>query len=709
MIGAMDSKTWLPAELGDELIELISKRYPHLLQLDAVLDCKDEIIDMVSTLLREEGIYEASSAAQLTSVLWKWRSEVTPVVKRLRRELVRTCRESRLLRVEDSVSASSSAYVRPPLPKVIRTHNRSNLSKQIAADPTMAERHQAEEKERWTRELVKIIEEAMMPVVDMVHSTTDPQATWSRLFGSRRAKTLRNRARSWRPVREWLLMAKGRPFPNSASDMLDYLNCLAESKVGKSVPESVMASLSVLETVGDPQGRHLSNDASILAALRSVKMQLETGSKPRKQAETYTVAMIIALEVQVGCLAYSIPIRVYSWIILLMIWSSLRVSDLSGVDAARLGITDQCFRGVLTVTKTTGPGKKILESPFFVHRAVPLSGYDWLGKGFELWQKSFIERKGGFFLLDCNDQMRSFTQKEMSLEKFTGVMRGVLKCLGTPVRPTLGNDAWKVDISRKLVPEELQNFWTGHSPRHVLPTIAAAMGFRKEERDFLGRWGVGQHQSNEYVLSARQIVLDIQRKVSQALSEHVPDRCYDETEVLERFQAFAVYKVLHPDVIRKRHEVLMKTSNGYNLVQSFPMVSSAQSTSLVPEDLFHSTELIDSGNLIEPDGFEPKKEEAKFAPYFVVVGRGGFKRMHKSNMCSTFPWNCKKVIECWSVDEIVVDSVCKFCSKYINPRAVEDSSSSSGESSTDVEAEAVEEEVLGPSEFVEEAGVEIIN
>ena len=45
----------------------------------------------------------------------------------------------------------------------------------------------------------------------------------------------------------------------------------------------------------------------------------------------------------------------------------------------------------------------------------------------------------------------------------------------------------------------LETFFSGHSPRNYLTSVAAALGFHKDERAYLGRWSMGMVSSEEYV------------------------------------------------------------------------------------------------------------------------------------------------------------------------------------------------------------------
>ena len=92
-------------------------------------------------------------------------------------------------------------------------------------------------------------------------------------------------------------------------------------------------------------------------------------------------------------------------------------------------------------------------------------------------------------------------------------------------------------MSMPLVPDQASLFWTGHSARRVLPTISAAIGCPKEDRDFLGRWAIGRTGSNAYMLTSGQIVERIQRQVVGALQ--IGESRYHEDEILEELKSFS--------------------------------------------------------------------------------------------------------------------------------------------------------------------------
>ena len=78
-------------------------------------------------------------------------------------------------------------------------------------------------------------------------------------------------------------------------------------------------------------------------------------------------------------------------------------------------------------------------------------------------------------------------------------------------------------------------YWTEHSERNVLTSLAAAMGFPKAERDFLGRWLPGQ--SDDCIRTARSVVHKVQKAVAERL-RLMPDEV-QEADELDRFIEYA--------------------------------------------------------------------------------------------------------------------------------------------------------------------------
>ena len=62
----------------------------------------------------------------------------------------------------------------------------------------------------------------------------------------------------------------------------------------------------------------------------------------------------------------------------------MRLSDLEGLDPQRILLSSRGLRAILVQTKTTGPGKKVKETPIFLARRISFTGGDWLKIGLDI-------------------------------------------------------------------------------------------------------------------------------------------------------------------------------------------------------------------------------------------------------------------------------------------------------------------------------------
>ena len=182
--------------------------------------------------------------------------------------------------------------------KMIREQDKRRC-KLKAEDATRSEQ---EERDRlkYSSELAFYIQEAGVPVALQVEALVDPDKAWPRIFGSRRGRTLRNRARTWEAYRRWLIACRGYVWPKEVKDLIDYIEERVSQGCGKSVPTTFQAALTVLEDVGGCLESHkLSRDPLWKAHLKAWQVHLKKGTPVTKKAKPYTVAIIVSLELAV--------------------------------------------------------------------------------------------------------------------------------------------------------------------------------------------------------------------------------------------------------------------------------------------------------------------------------------------------------------------------------------------------------------------------
>ena len=61
-----------------------------------------------------------------------------------------------------------------------------------------------------------------------------------------------------------------------------------------------------------------------------------------------------------------------------------------------------------------------------------------------------------------------------------------------------------------MLPDYTPLFFSLHSPRHFIASVAAAEEVPKDIRDMSGRWGIASMQSGEYILTAKTVILNLQ-------------------------------------------------------------------------------------------------------------------------------------------------------------------------------------------------------
>jgi integrase len=531
-------------------------------------------------------------------------------------------------------------------------------------------------REQWLSVLVGYITEADLPICKVAASTSDSSAVLRRSFGSRRLKTLRNRARSWKKVRDWLIQFKGTPFPTDVSDMLDFLLFMVQEESSRGRIVDVCASLAVLEDAGQvPQEFRISSCRIWLQATKSRLAEIETSGTEVRRAPPLTVAMIISLEISVTSSDKPLYLRAMSWIVLICVWACMRISDLEGLDPRRLSLNSRGFRGFLTKTKTTGPGKNVKEVPIFISRRVSVTGLDWLKTGYEIWQEFGLPQRD-YFVFCCKKDFSAPSHRYASSEKIAVMVRQVFSMLQQPLKTRF--QPWREYEESKLLHEDGALFWSGHSMRHFLPAIAAAVGVSKEQRDFVGRWHVNLHQSSDYIHTSRQIVMEIQEKVNRSICEGGPG--YDESEVVEEYGVFLKARSVDPIEWKRRHQFMKRSDDGPCLGVKWPALSSE----FLDEEAYNEGAQIgeapEPNDVVVADSIENQDESATF--FVSVSRRAGFRRLHRVNGCGIKPWACQKVEWIKEVREGCADAVCKICKVKLGKETEIEGPSSSGSSSS---------------------------
>ena len=667
---------------GFSLTEKLRQEFRRPHHVFYLFDTVDECFEMVKGL--HDFTVSLQDISQDSDLLFQWADnyrKVAEVERRLEFQEAKRCR------LQEPRDPNAVDVYNELLGMDVKLQARlSRASYRLAlAKPHMSRSDlESAAREQWLSVLVDYIVEADLPICKVAASTSDSSSVLKRSFGSRRLKTLRNRARAWKKVRDWLIQFKGNPFPTDVSDMLDYLLFMVQEESSRGRIVDVCASLAVLEDAGQvPQEFRISSSRIWLQATKSRLAEIESSGAEVKRAPPLTVAMIISLEISVTSSDNPLYLRAISRIILICVWACMRLSDLEGLDPRRMTLSSRGFRGFLTKTKTTGPGKNVKEVPIFISRRVSVTGLDWLKTGFEIWQEFGLTQRD-YFVFCSKKDFSAPSHRYVSSEKIAVMVRQVFSMLQQPLKTRF--QPWRVYEDSKLLHEDGALFWSGHSMRHFLPSISAAIGVSKEQRDFVGRWHVNLHQSSDYIHTSRQIVTEIQEKANRSICEGGPG--YDESELIEEYGEFLKSRSEDPIEWKRRHQFMRHADDGPCLGVKWPALPAENLVDEAYNEGLHVGESQEAKELVVAEASENQDEGATF--FVSVSRRAGFRRLHRVNGCGIKPWACQKVEWIKEVREGVADAACKICKVKLGKETETEGTSSSGSSSsTEEEPEGV--------------------
>ena len=678
--------------LDPAIVSSLKLRFHTPLHLDASFDDSASGIEMISVFFPE---LMDEQVRDIVAALVEWKEATARFFKRQRVEYSAELRTKLDHPVLGSVEKSFNALTRSS-PALLLDAFLKRKHKRVREESgdVRAMRFDAERR-KYAGLLAQVIIDAKLPVVALVETLDDPRSAWFHLFSTRRSNTLKNRFHAWRPFRAWLEINRGRTFPEGLQDALDYLHHRVADGCGRTVPESFHIVLSLLEQVGRvPEDLRISNEGIWKSHVKSYTAELSEDAPPVRVAPLYTVAMLVSLELNV--MDESLPLfsRALSWIVLIMVWCSMRCDDMQAVQPHRMMLSNFGLKLRLGRTKTTGADKRQREVFAHVFRTTSLTGEDWLGCGLALWDNEPFSFKRNYMVMEPSKNWDGIKMRYMDPSVLSGCISKLLSTLKVPRRVHGG---WVLNTASLLLPDGLEGRFTGHSPRNFLTSLAATLGFSKDQRAYLGRWSMGMVSSEEYVRTSRQVIFMIQKSVNQALVTGHPVE-YLEDEAVGSLVDTATGAGMNPDRIRKRHTVLNDLSGKMCLGGVFPTMEIPRAEWDVLEDFIEDgkdeleARACDHAALAE----KAAKDQINAKYFITVTRRTGFRRLHLLG-CYVQPDNCREVIY---TDDVVLDdfdTICKSCRKKMQSREKDDlvdSSSTASSSSTAPSAQGEDLESL---------------
>ena len=208
------------AELDPLLAERVERHFSKLGDFLLSIADEEDASQLVKGCMGD--VRSPSVCEELAKRLWQFAQKQAGAADRVVRGIVKaaTCGPYKPLA---SKEAPEDVYLRavnasPHLGLAV-------LEKAIKARKATAGRaeHEEAKRKKWALLLAGYIEEAGLPAVERVRAMGDPNAVWLRAFGARRGNTLKNRCRSWAPVREWMRGMLGPSFSTSRKGIREHL------------------------------------------------------------------------------------------------------------------------------------------------------------------------------------------------------------------------------------------------------------------------------------------------------------------------------------------------------------------------------------------------------------------------------------------------------------------------------------------------------
>ena len=170
-------------------------------KLHASFDSAEELVALLAVC---DDTLSPLTRGMIADAIVEWQSDTKSAVASARREAKRRlsetlpCDRSAGLSLQqhyNQIASQSPLALLPALRK-----------RKLAVDRTIDRGARATEEARLRKEyalrLAAVFQEADLPVCKILAGVSDAEEAWPRLFGTRRAKTLRNRHRSWEKFRE---------------------------------------------------------------------------------------------------------------------------------------------------------------------------------------------------------------------------------------------------------------------------------------------------------------------------------------------------------------------------------------------------------------------------------------------------------------------------------------------------------------------------
>ena len=359
---------------------------------------------------------------------------------------------------------------------------------------TPSARQEAEEAERlrWLQALPFLVERSPTPMGNLLARQPGSLAL---LGAGRRAATLRNRVRLLRNCFSWLTARTKFFTPLHWSTFVGFLRARASEPANVGALRNVNRTFTFLhEVTGTEQANRLTATPLYDAVYREILTSCEPG-RPVKQAPRFPVGLLALVENLVTTNSNPAYMRMYGW------WHDAFLRPpwlVSSRHHSQRWESDRALEG-----GRRGTHKNVSARPVRVDASSFISSPQWLSAGWQILNELAPFQRDHLLPAPAG-LYDSCLRMEFRYALVYAIQNRLLASL--------------VDSKgAKVLTAEATVFWTPHSGRSFLLSCTAALGFPREERDYLGGWS--PQASDTHARTAKPGISSMQRSVSDVIAQ----------------------------------------------------------------------------------------------------------------------------------------------------------------------------------------------
>lgn len=232
---------WPSVEVGLQCS--LQRTFHTTLCLDAAFDDEQQCSEMLASLFPD---LVGEDLKNTMAQMMVWKEGMERPLKRVRSAVVSQNTFRLVAPSSSSVQDEFNRITKTSALCILEMHTKRRQRK-YKEDPADARSRRFEtERKKYSLLLAQIFIRADLPVVKLINTLDDPNAAWIHIFAARRANTLKNRYKIWRPFEQWLEWNRGRLFPEGVKDAIDYIQHRVNDGCGKTIPESLHTTLGLI-------------------------------------------------------------------------------------------------------------------------------------------------------------------------------------------------------------------------------------------------------------------------------------------------------------------------------------------------------------------------------------------------------------------------------------------------------------------------------